>query len=173
MKSAQVSMVFGALLVGACGSGSVVVDAGVEPDAGPVAVDAGPVEVDAGPAEADAGAPVAALNGCADADFLDLRAATANDRMIMVPRGTNTFDNPCITIAPGQEAIFMWDFASHPLAPGAAPGQSGGTEPSPIVPQTSGALYTVAFPTAGDYPYYCTLHASSGMTGVVRVAAAP
>jgi len=90
--------------------------------------------------------------------------------MIMVPRGTTTFDHPCMTISAGQAVMFMWDFSMHPLVAGVAPGHTGtGTEPSPIVSQTTGELYEPAFPAAGDYPFHCGTHGHGGMYGVVRV----
>jgi plastocyanin len=151
-----------ALALGACSASTPATDAG------PVATDAGPTGTDTG-ASADAGG-VPALHGCAEADFIDLRAGTPDDRMIMVPTGTLMFDFPCITISAGQAVMFMWDFALHPLAPGVAPGRTGtGTEPSPIVAQSTGMLYEPVFPTAGDYPFYCTLHHAGAMVGVVRV----
>ncbi|MBX7191951.1 MAG: hypothetical protein K1X94_07835 [Sandaracinaceae bacterium] len=149
-----------------CGGGDAT-DASVGRDA-PSAPDA-PSATDAASSSDDTGA-VAALHGCEEGDFQDLRSGPPDSRMVMVPRGTLTFDNPCITISVGQSVMFMWDFAAHPLAPGVAPGMSGtGTEPSPIEPQSSGALYEPAFPAPGVYPYYCTLHHASGMVGVVRV----
>jgi plastocyanin len=75
-----------------------------------------------------------------------------------------------MTIRVGQMLMFMWDFASHPLAPGVASGHEGtGTEPSPIEAQSSGAVYTATFTTPGDYPFYCSTHDHFGMYGVVRV----
>ena len=137
-----------------------------QPDAGDPGTDSGTAP-DSG-STGDAG--LRALHGCGEADFLDRTAGTDDSRMIMVPRGTTRFDYPCMTIRAGQSVMFMWDFASHPLAPGVAPGQSGtGTEPTPIPVQTTGELTTIAFPTAGDYPYYCSAHHAAGMVGVVRV----
>jgi plastocyanin len=137
-------------------------------DGGTPATDTGTPGTDA-PAEVDGGG-VVAVHECGGSDFVDLTASAPDDRMIMVPRGTFTFDNPCITISAGQAVMFMWDFAMHPLQPGVAPGHPGtGTEPSPIVARTTGALYEVTFPAAGDYPFYCGTHYHSGMYGVVRV----
>lgn len=129
------------------------VDASVGTDAASATVDAGN---DTGPA----------ATACADSAFIDLTGGSANDRMVMVPRGTLTFDNPCITIRAGQAVMFMWDFGAHPLAPG-VPGAHH-VDPSPIVAQSTGSLYEPTFPTAGDYPYYCTRH-TGPMRGVVRV----
>lgn len=146
----------------ACGPAATAEDAGNDAFR---AVDA---SVDAAsPAMNDAGNDTgAAATACAASAFLDLTGGTANDRMVMVPRGTLTFDNPCITIRAGQAVMFMWDFSAHPLAPG-VPGAHH-VDPSPIVAQSSGSLYEPTFPTAGDYPYYCTRH-TGPMRGVVRV----
>lgn len=155
------------LVLASCGgsssgtdSGSGITDSGGGNDAA--------VEVDSA-AEVDSG-PVA-THDCGDADFIDQTAGTADDRMIMVPRGTTTFDFPCMTIRAGQSVMFMWDFTMHPLAAGGvAPGHPGtGTTPSPIEARTSGVVYDVAFPSPGDYPFYCETHHHSGMVGVVRV----
>lgn len=151
-----------ALALAGCGSSSPGADAGTP------GTDAGTAGTDA-PAEIDGGGAVV-THGCGDSDFVDLTGGTPDDRMIMVPRGTRTLDQPCITISAGQAVMFMWDFAMHPLQPGVAPGHPGtGTEPSPIVAQTSGALYEATFPAAGDYPFYCGVDYHSGMYGVVRV----
>lgn len=158
-----------ALATAACSGASTGSDAGpLPPDTGMSSTDSGTPGTDV-PAEDDAGGLVT-THGCGEADFVDLSAGAADERMIMVPRGTFTFDNPCITISAGQAVMFMWDFGMHPLQPGVAPGHPGmGAEPSPIVAQTTGALYEVTFAAAGDYPFYCGTHYHSGMYGVVRV----
>lgn len=146
-------------LVGCDGSSPTHHDGGPRTDAPAQTPDSG--HADAGPV---------ALHGCGDADFVDRSEGTEDSRMIMVPRGTTRFDFPCMTIRAGQAVMFMWDFASHPLAPGVAPGRTGsGTEPSPIEARTSGTLYTPTFATPGDYPFHCTFHHESDMVGVVRV----
>ncbi len=150
-------------------------------DSDPVAADAATavdssMPIDTGTPTADAGQPLdegvslAALHDCRESDFVDLTAEPTDERMIMVPRGTFMFDKPCMTIRAGQSVMFMWDFTTHPLVGGVAPGHPGaGTEPNPIVSQSSGALYDQAFAAAGDYPFYCGMHFHSGMMGVVRV----
>lgn len=147
----------------------------------PAAVDSPAVDHDAATSHDDAtghdaaadapadGATGKALHGCADGRFVDRSGGTEDDRMIMATR-SNLYDPPCMMIRAGQAVMFMSSFTSHPLAPGVAPGQSGaGTTPSPIRMRTTGTVYNVTFPTAGDYPFYCTYHAGGGMYGVVRV----
>ncbi len=170
MKS-RLTLALVTLSLAACGGSTAADDAGRPADdaAGGAATDAARSDA-AGDPGGDTGASGSSLHGCAEADFLDLTAGPPDSRMIMVPRGTNTFDFPCITIRAGQAVMFMWDFAAHPLAAGVAPSETGtGTEPSPIEPQSTGVLYEPVFPTAGDYPFYCTPHHASGMFGVVRV----
>jgi hypothetical protein len=121
--------------------------------------------------EADAGTG-SALHGCSEASFVDRTAGADDDRMIMIPRGTMTLDLPCMTIRAGQSAMFMWDFAMFPLSAGVAPGHQSegtGTAPSPIQTQSSGSVYSVAFPTQGTYPFYTTLPTPPSIYGVVRV----
>lgn len=123
---------------------------------------------DSGPTE-DVG-PVTSLNGCSDARFVDRSTGTADDRMVMVPLGTTSFDQPCLSIRAGQSVMFMWDFTEYPLVPGVAPSQTGaGTEPTPIAERRTGDSYTVSFANAGDYPYYSPGTYAAGMLGVVRV----
>jgi plastocyanin len=137
--------------------------------ASPPGSDAGGARLDA-PAAADAPAAGAATHDCEEDDFVDRTGGDDESRMIMVPSGTTQFDYPCMTVRAGQSVMFMWRFDAHPLAPGIAPGHPGdGTEPSPIEARATGALYTVPFPTAGEYPFYCSTHFDSGMLGVVRV----
>ncbi len=161
------SVVMGLFVATACGNGTTAADAGGSGDSGSGPLDTG-VAPDSG--AVDSGTTGAPLHDCAESDFIDLRSGTPDDRMIMVPTGTTMFDMPCVTISTGQEVMFMWDFSMHPLAAGVAPGHPGmGTTPTPIQPQTTGMLYTVAFPSEGNYPFYCTTHFHSGMMGVVRV----
>lgn len=124
----------------------------------------------------DSGAPVdaptagPATHECEDADFVDRTAGADGSRTIMATPAAFAFDQPCMTVRAGQSLTFAWDFAAHPLAAGVAPGHPGDSaEPTPIEGQTTGSTYTVAFPTAGDYAFYCSTHFHSGMLGVVRV----
>jgi plastocyanin len=170
MDMGRVMMVACAMVVlGACSNGgSGGTDAGGAGDTG-AADTGGAGDTGAADTGAMADSGPGPLNGCAETAFIDLRAGGPDSRMIMVPRGTNTFDMPCITISAGQAVEFMWDFALHPLAAGPVPGTTGGAASTPIQPQTTGALYTVTFPDAGDYPFYCATHYATGMAGVVRV----
>jgi plastocyanin len=109
------------------------------------------------------------MHGCAESNFVDQTAGTNNDRMIMTRGTTSAFDYPCMTIRAGQSVIFMWAFSRHPLAPGLAPGETGTpSEMSPIAAHNTGSVYTVRFPSAGVFPFFCSVHPGT-MKGVVRV----
>ena len=142
MKSRYAALLFPFALAACGGSDDVRTDAGVAPDAGMTGMDAG----------ADLAMIPGALHACDEADFVDLSGGAPESRMIMVPRGTFMFDNPCVTIRAGQAVMFMWDFAVHPLMPGVAPDHTGtGTDPSSIVAQSTGTLSEQVFPATGDY----------------------
>lgn len=142
-------------------------DTGASSDGGMASHDAGHGDDDV-LSDDDGAASGTALHDCADDRFVD-RGAADSDRMI-VATGDNRYAPPCMMIRAGQSVTFMSNFASHPLAPGVAPRQSGvGTMPSPIQMQPEGTTYSVRFPSPGDYPFYCVYHAGGGMYGVVRV----
>jgi plastocyanin len=111
------------------------------------------------------------LNGCNAADYTD-RSAAAAERRIGFGSALNSpalgYSPACIIISAGQSVSFVGNFATHPLVPGTDRG-SGASANNPIQEQRSGSAdYTVSFPTAGFYPYFCELH-RPGMAGVVRV----
>ena len=131
---------------------------------------------DAGGGGSDSGAIDAPMAGppthdCEEADFVDRTGGDGMSRTIGVGAGAFVYTPSCMTIRAGQSLTFAADFATHPLAPGVAPGHPGtSTTPTPIAAQSSGTTYTVTFPDPGDYAYHCTVHYhSSGMYGVVRV----
>lgn len=114
------------------------------------------------------------LNGCMDADFVDLTAGTDDDRMVMTASGKNAYTQRCMTIKVGQMVMFMSDFAVHPLMPGVAPsrsGDTGATTPNPIQPTSMADQVTFVFNQTGKFPYYCSAHEAMGMYGVVKVVA--
>jgi plastocyanin len=75
----------------------------------------------------------------------------------------------CIEIAAGSTVTFNGNFAFHPLAPGVMGDMTAGSPSNPITPTSSGTAQSFTFPLAGTYPYFCTAHASLGMSGVIRV----
>lgn len=120
----------------------------------------------------------AELNRCATAAFVDRSAAGAS-RVVgyggASGSSTFTYSPPCITIAAGQSVTFSGgataSFGVHPMSPGVLNSPAAGSPGNPIPRVTDGNVreVTVAFPTAGTYPYVCEAHAAGGMVGVVRV----
>ena len=123
-------------------------------------------------ATSDTGTTGTPLNGCADSMFTDLTAATAT-RTIMFDAVGTTYTPKCAQIAVGQTVAFMGPFTVHPLASGRAPSRpttdTASATPTPIVSTMTGASASFTFPTAGDYGFYCIIHESLGMFGVIRV----
>jgi len=60
------------------------------------------------------------------------------------------------------------NFTVHPLRPGGANGSDPGAGGNPIAAER-GLEYTVAFPAAGTYGYFCQAHEGMGMYGAVQV----
>jgi plastocyanin len=72
-------------------------------------------------------------------------------------------------VNPGTTINYNGAFSSHPLVAGTF---NNGKQPAnggPIPSTSSGTTVAVTFNTNGTYPYYCDIHASSGMFGVVYV----
>lgn len=113
---------------------------------------------DSGPSDSgSAGDAPATLNGCGDADFVDLSAPNATR--------TITWDfnvqPKCLLIAKGQIVTWQGALAMHPLAP------FNGDANNPITNTSSGNSVMFTFPNAGNYGFHCMLH--SPMQGVIRV----
>ena len=72
----------------------------------------------------------------------------------------NQFTPPAVTVAPGGTVTWSFGSSVHNVT------FSSATAPANI-PNTSNAQVARVFPTAGTFPYVCTLHA--GMNGTVTV----
>ena len=76
----------------------------------------------------------------------------------------NVFTPPSLNLSVNGTITWVWS--------------SGGVEHNvtfqdgPTSGNRSSGSYQRTFPTAGSYPYSCTIHGAQGMTGVVTVAAA-
>jgi plastocyanin len=118
------------------------------------------------------------FNDCASSQFVDRTAAGAS-RTIGYGGASGsslfTYSPKCITIAVGQTVTFTGgttsSFGVHPLSPGVLNSPGAGTAGNPIPRITDGNMrdVTVTFRAAGTFPFICEAHASTGMTGVVRV----
>ena len=71
----------------------------------------------------------------------------------------------CILVDAGTVVNWNGDFTAHPLAGGESPNDA-----DDLISQSdqTGATASVTFDTAGDYPYFCTIHTTT-MLGVVYV----
>ncbi len=125
------------------------------------------------PRDGDAGLPT--LHGCAPAAFVDRTAASAA-RVVGFNGAEGSpplrYAPACMTVSAGQEVTFVGAFMMHPLSPGVIAGPDAGASPGNPIPRTAaGDRVAVRFPTAGLFPYYCEVHGTMGMQGVVRVVA--
>ncbi len=68
------------------------------------------------------------------------------------------------TIQPGQAVTWVWAGGSHSTTSGNCCTASGMWDSG----VQSGGSFTYTFPTAGTYPYFCTVHGAM-MTGTVKV----
>jgi len=103
------------------------------------------------------------LNGCTDADYDDLTAATATREI--ENKGSTAYKPACIIINEGQSVTFKVNQTEHPTEAGKKDGTLDASPNSPIADVVDGTPIT--FPTAGNFPYFCTIHAP--MLGVIRV----
>ena len=107
------------------------------------------------------------FNNCTEAKFIDATAATNTN--ITFGTGGFVYAPACVTIGVGRSVTYQGSFSSHPLRTGTPDNSSAGSPNTPIHSTDTGTSLQVTFATAGDYPYYCNFHSSSGMAGVVRV----
>ena len=113
--------------------------------------------------------PLPGTNGCTS--FTDATAASASRVINFGGSLGNTYDQKCLAIAANQQVTFNGSFTTHPLRPGLAPSQPGGTASpnNPIQSMSSGNSAQFAFANAGTYPYYCSAHEAQGMFGAIQV----
>lgn len=106
------------------------------------------------------------INGCTAAMAVDLTAPGATRTIVITD---DVFTPKCARIRVGQSVTWSGMFSEHPLAPGIIRTGSIETQPgSPIPSVTNGVTRVVAFPTAGDWAFYCPNHTPS-MAGVIYV----
>jgi plastocyanin len=102
------------------------------------------------------------LNGCAEADFVDLTDPGATREIKFPPNvDQNVYDPPCVRIKVNQDATWSGDFTMHPLEP------FGGSPGNPIVATATGTTYQQAFAAVGTFGFHCMNHTT--MLGAVRV----
>lgn len=101
-------------------------------------------------------------------------AATAEDHTAdgetTVTQAGLAYGPKCIRIKAGASVKFVSSFAAHPLVGGAVVDGAKVPDPgSPITMTNAGMEATFVFPAAGDFGYYCDIHALGGMTGAIFV----
>jgi plastocyanin len=119
----------------------------------------------------DAGSTLPELNGCTAELYVD-RAAASDERVIAIAAMGLTYTPKCLRIAVGQTVRWSGSLTAHPLAPGNPMDAKAGSPDNPVQPTSSGQSVEFAFPNAGTYPYFCTLHGfgtGQGMAGSVHV----
>lgn len=103
-------------------------------------------------------------------------AATTN--VFVGAGGTLTFSPSTLTINQGDQIIWTWQGNFHSTTSGTLSGTPPTATPNPNGIWDSGVFsqphsFTNSFPSAGNFPFYCSIHYNSSMTGAVNVAAAP
>ena len=112
------------------------------------------------------------INGCTN--FPDMSGPGEMRNINFGGNLGNIYAPPCMGIGIGQSVRFIGSFDAHPLRPGLAPSQQGGPDAgspnNPIQATSSGtSVVPFMFPSAGVYPFYCSLHQGQGMFGAVQV----
>ena len=91
------------------------------------------------------------------------------------PDGSLVFTPSRLTIAVGDTVKWVWQTAGHSVVSGTggnadnrfcSPSDSGCDDP-PL--SNVGFTYEHTFTQAGSFPYYCSVHATLGMTGKITV----
>jgi plastocyanin len=106
------------------------------------------------------------VHDCSQADATDMTAAAA----ATITFAGVAYTPKCVRVKAGTDVTFTGDFASHPLVGGEFVDTIKTPDPSsPITSTMTGMTATFTMATAGAYPYYCNVHASVGMVGVIFV----
>jgi len=115
-----------------------------------------------GTADDTTGGGGALLNGCDAATATDMTGMTD----VTITQEGLAYSPKCIKITAGTNVKFVSSFAAHPLVGGVVDGTKMPDGASPITPTSTGMEATFVIP-AGDYGYYCDVHALSGMFGAI------
>jgi plastocyanin len=88
----------------------------------------------------------------------------------VAPQGDTSFSPSSVSIHPGDTVQWVWKSKSMPHSVTSGNGASNGLFDSGVQ-QSNTFTFSHTFPTAGTFPYFCTVHALF-MKGTVTVAAA-
>lgn len=93
-----------------------------------------------------------------------------NDAAVAIASEGVNYTPRCVRVAAGTQVTFNSNFQMHPLRGGEVVDEVGIVDPnSPITPVDSGATATFVLDEPGEYPYFCSFHASLGMFGTIWV----
>lgn len=111
------------------------------------------------------GLAVAACSSTTDSD----PAVTDANVVNVAVGGTagNQFSPAEVTVKVGQTVRWTFGAGSHNVQSGTACGSPDNKFTSGPAPSTG--TFERKFDTAGDFPYYCDVHCSMGMKGIVHV----
>ena len=106
------------------------------------------------------------INGCDPATATDMtgmmKVTIDTQGLAYVPK--------CVRVKAGSDVTWKSNFTLHPLVGGVVDGVNKTPDPnSPIKPVNSGMMVTYTLANAGDYGFYCDVHATAGMNGAVFV----
>lgn len=108
-----------------------------------------------------------AIHGCEQATAKDETASAA----LTINFAGLAYTPKCVRVKAGTVVTFSGDFTMHPLVGGEV-SETGTKTPdanSPIVETSAGMSAMFTMSTAGTFPFYCDIHAITGMTGVIFV----
>jgi plastocyanin len=101
----------------------------------------------------------------------------ATTSVLVGPSLTDTFSPNIVNINVGDQIIWTWQATFHSTTSGTLSGTPPTATPNPNGIWDSGVVtslphsFTNSFPSAGNFPFFCSIHYNFGMTGQVNVAA--
>lgn len=113
------------------------------------------------------------VNGCDPGTALDLTAQSAVSVAFGGAVGM-AYSPRCLRVKAGTQVTFNGNFTFHPLLAGLVQGAvltpaAAGTTPLPTTAQSTGTSATFTLTPAGEYGFYCAVHATLGMSGAIFV----
>jgi plastocyanin len=115
-----------------------------------------------GTADDTTGGASVVINECDSATATDMTGMTD----VTITQEGLAYSPNCLKVTAGTSVKFVSAFASHPLVGGIVDGSKMPDAGSPITATSTGMEATFVIP-AGNYGYYCDLHALSGMKGAI------
>jgi plastocyanin len=106
-----------------------------------------------------------------------LSGFAATTSVLVGPSFTDTFSPSVVNINAGDQIIWTWQGTFHSTTSGTLSGTPPTATPVPNGIWDSGVAtslphsFTNSFPSAGNFPFFCSVHYNFGMTGQVNVAA--